>query len=59
MEDIIIKCQFCGATFTFTESEQRFYESKGFTNLPKRCEKCRRERKKMFETRENYEKCKD
>ncbi len=35
----------CGAAFDFTAEEQEFYESKGFTNEPKRCSSCRQARK--------------
>ena len=44
MNDMTIKCQDCGKDFIFTESEQKFYEEKGFT-LPKRCKDCRNKRK--------------
>ena len=35
----------CGAAFDFTTEEQEFYQSKGFTNEPKRCPSCRQARK--------------
>jgi len=44
-QDKSIVCSDCGATFTFTAEEQEFYQSKGFTNEPKRCPDCRRARK--------------
>lgn len=37
----------CGETFIFTEGEQNFYESRGF-EPPKRCGKCRREKKRRY-----------
>jgi len=40
-----IRCADCGATFTFTASEQEFYATKGYTNDPKRCPTCRSARK--------------
>lgn len=40
-----LKCADCGAEFTFSASEQEFYESKGYTNEPKRCASCRQARK--------------
>jgi hypothetical protein len=40
-----IQCSDCGATFTFTAGEQEFYQTKGFTNEPKRCSSCRRTNK--------------
>lgn len=45
LKDKIIKCADCNENFTFTVSEQEFYKSKGFTNEPKRCPKCRANRK--------------
>jgi len=40
-----LQCAECGANFAFTASEQEFYESKGYTNEPKRCPTCRQARK--------------
>lgn len=44
-QDKSIKCADCGADFTFSASEQEFYNSKGLLNEPKRCQDCRRTRK--------------
>jgi CxxC-x17-CxxC domain-containing protein len=44
-EDKSLQCSDCGATFTFTAAEQEFYQSKGYTNEPKRCSACRQARK--------------
>lgn len=44
-QDKSLQCADCSATFTFTAEEQEFYQSKGFTNEPKRCPDCRRARK--------------
>jgi len=44
MADQTLTCTDCGATFTFTESEQEFYQSKGFST-PGRCPSCRAARK--------------
>jgi len=44
MADQILTCNDCGAQFTFTESEQEFYQSKGFST-PGRCPSCRAARK--------------
>jgi len=44
-EDKSIQCSDCGATFTFTVEEQEFFQSKGYTNEPKRCLSCRQARK--------------
>jgi CxxC-x17-CxxC domain-containing protein len=40
-----LQCADCGAQFTFTAEEQEFYQSKGYTNEPKRCPSCRQTRK--------------
>ena len=44
-QDKTLVCSDCGATFTFTAEEQEFYQTKGFTNEPKRCPACRQVRK--------------
>jgi hypothetical protein len=46
IEDKTLRCSDCGDTFTFTAGEQKFFESKGFTNVPKRCVSCRRAKKR-------------
>lgn len=43
--DKVLTCKECGAEFTFTASEQEFYNEKGFTNEPGRCPECRQARK--------------
>jgi len=43
--DKSIQCSDCGATFTFSASEQEFFQSKGYTNEPKRCPACRQAKK--------------
>ena len=40
MPDKMIKCVDCGTEFPFTERDQQFFASKGFTD-PKRCKTCR------------------
>ncbi len=40
-----LSCTDCGAAFDFTAEEQEFYQSKGYTNEPKRCQPCRQARK--------------
>ncbi len=40
-----IRCADCGADFSFTAEEQEFFQSKGYTNEPKRCPSCRQARK--------------
>ena len=44
-EDKTLECVECGASFTFTASEQEFFAEKGFTNEPKRCPNCRQSRR--------------
>ena len=44
-EDKSLVCSDCGATFTFSVEEQEFFQSKGYTNEPKRCPSCRQARK--------------
>ncbi len=39
-----LTCSDCGQQFTFTENEQAFYQSKGFST-PSRCPDCRAARK--------------
>ena len=40
-----LSCADCGAAFDFTAEEQEFFQTKGFTNEPKRCPSCRAKRK--------------
>ena len=44
-QDKALQCADCGTTFTFTAAEQEFFQSKGYTNEPKRCPACRQTRK--------------
>ena len=44
MSDQNLTCVDCGKQFSFTESEQEFYQSKGFST-PGRCPDCRAARK--------------
>jgi len=44
-EDKTLECSDCGNTFTFNAEEQEFFQSKGYTNEPKRCPGCRQARK--------------
>jgi CxxC-x17-CxxC domain-containing protein len=43
-EDKQLTCQDCGQSFTWTASEQEFFNSKGFSQ-PVRCQACRQKRK--------------
>ena len=40
-----LQCVDCRTDFSFTAEEQEFYQSKGYTNEPKRCPSCRQARK--------------
>ena len=44
-EDKTLECSDCGNEFTFSVEEQEFFQSKGYTNEPKRCTECRNARK--------------
>lgn len=44
-EDKDLQCSDCGSTFIFSTGEQEFFQSKGYTNEPKRCPSCRQARK--------------
>lgn len=44
-KDVIIECKECGKQFTVLEEEQEWYKQKGF-DLPKRCEECRKSKRK-------------
>jgi len=39
--DRTLTCRQCGASFVFATGEQSFYASRGLTNDPTRCTKCR------------------
>jgi CxxC-x17-CxxC domain-containing protein len=42
--DKTLQCRDCGKSFTFTEGEQEFYNSRGYTE-PQRCPDCRAAKK--------------
>ncbi len=44
-QDKQLQCSDCGATFNFSAEEQEFFQTKGYTNEPKRCPTCRQARK--------------
>ena len=44
-ENKTLTCTDCGANFTFSVEDQEFFQSKGYTNEPKRCPSCRQARK--------------
>ncbi len=45
LSDKTLSCVECAADFTFTVGEQEFFNSRGFTNEPRRCPECRQSRK--------------
>ncbi len=44
-QDKLLQCSDCGHNFTFSVEEQEFFQTKGYTNDPKRCTECRQARK--------------
>jgi len=44
-QDKTLQCADCGNEFSFTAEEQEFFQSRGYTNEPKRCPSCRQARK--------------
>jgi CxxC-x17-CxxC domain-containing protein len=53
MSDQNLTCVDCGKQFTFTDSEQEFYRSKGFST-PGRCSDCRAVRKAARNSGSSY-----
>ena len=53
--DKSLQCSDCGSTFTFSAEEQEFFQSKGYTNEPKRCPSCRQARKSERYGNSSYE----
>ncbi|MFZ1013897.1 MAG: zinc-ribbon domain containing protein [Terracidiphilus sp.] len=53
-----LQCVDCGAVFVFSAGEQKFYEERGFTNVPKHCKQCKAQRTKgIVRTVETRVKC--
>ena len=44
-EDKTITCTDCGQDFVFSADEQELFQTRGYTNEPKRCLDCRNARK--------------
>jgi CxxC-x17-CxxC domain-containing protein len=44
-QDKTIQCVDCGTDFTFSAEEQELFQTRGYTNEPKRCLSCRQARK--------------
>ena len=40
-----LTCSDCSKSFTFSVEEQEQFQSRGYTNEPKRCQECRQARK--------------
>ncbi len=53
-QDKSIQCSDCGTTFTHSAQDQEFFQSKGYTNEPKRCSPCRQTRKTERYNNDNY-----
>jgi len=52
-EDKTIQCADCGTEFTFSAEEQELFQTRGYTNEPKRCPSCRQARKAERYGRDN------
>ena len=44
-QDKTLECFDCAKSFTFSTEEQEQFQSRGYTNEPKRCPECRQARK--------------
>jgi CxxC-x17-CxxC domain-containing protein len=44
-QDKTIQCADCGIDFIFSAEEQELFQTRGYTNEPKRCPSCRQARK--------------
>ena len=44
-QDKTLTCSDCNNSFTFSVEEQEQFQSRGYTNEPKRCPECRQARK--------------
>jgi CxxC-x17-CxxC domain-containing protein len=44
-QDKTLECSDCSKAFTFSTAEQEQFQSRGYTNEPKRCPECRQARK--------------
>ena len=51
-QDQTLTCKDCGKPFTWTASEQEFYQSKGFQNAPVRCPEDRAAKKARMDGRQ-------
>ncbi|MFC1871464.1 CxxC-x17-CxxC domain-containing protein [Chloroflexota bacterium] len=53
-EEKSLQCSDCSSTFTFSAEEQEFFQSKGYTNEPKRCPACRESRRAQRYGNDSY-----
>ena len=53
-EDKTLECSDCGQEFTFSADEQELFQSRGYTNEPKRCPECRQARKSQQNENTGY-----
>jgi len=53
-EDKTLECSDCSNTFTHSVEDQEFFQSKGYTNEPKRCPSCRQARKSQRNGNSGY-----
>ena len=53
-QDKSIQCSDCGIDFTHSAEDQEFFQSKGYTNEPKRCASCRQKRKSERNGNDSY-----
>ena len=53
--DKTLECSDCGTSFTFSAEEQEQFQSRGYTNEPKRCSECRDARKQERARNGGYE----
>ena len=53
-QDKTLECSDCGNEFTFSADEQEQFQSRGYTNEPKRCPECRQARKAERYGNSNY-----
>jgi CxxC-x17-CxxC domain-containing protein len=53
-QDKTLVCSDCGTAFTFSAADQEFFQSKGYTNEPKRCPECRQAKKSERSSNTSY-----
>lgn len=53
-QDKTLKCSDCGKDFTFSTAEQEIFQSRGYTNEPKRCLDCRDARRTSRPGNDSY-----